>query len=286
LIGVDVYFLTNPYVLVHLVRHDPVLTSNLGNSAAMYRAGGSVDALVNAARLIAEGASPVLALAGVVAAFALGYRAWRVRKDAMPQAASRRATGLLLAAPALLVLVQFVALAGGKPGEYGRFAILPDTFFAVEAIVGGYTFLKAPLHRRFVLGALALTTAACGIAYLLHFIDDTRSQTTRLRAAANLAQVPPTEAIAVENEPAPYSLPPVNLFTRTVVLLPRGPASETAVRIRPVDDPAPFIYDGDTEPLPRDLARWRYFWPARISWAAKTFEAKFIGPRPNDGLRG
>jgi hypothetical protein len=200
----------------------------------------------------------------------------------MPQAATRRAAGLLLAAPALLVLIQFVALSAGKPGEYGRFAILPDTFFAVEAIVAAYTSLKAPLPRRIVTGALALTTAACGMAYLVHFIDDTRPPTTRLRAAAELSQLPPTEAIAVENEPAPYSLPPVNLFARTILLLPRGPApdalEEPAVRIRPVDEPATFVFDGNVRPLPQ--VRGRFLAPARISWAGKTFEATFIGPRP------
>src|SRR5678816_51391 len=127
LIGIDVYFLTNPYVLLHLIGRDPVLWSNLGNSTAMYSAGGSTGAALNAAMLIGEGTSFLLAAAGLVGAILLGARAVRVRKELAPDEVGRRATGLLLAAPALLVAIQFVALAAGKPAEYGRFAILPDT---------------------------------------------------------------------------------------------------------------------------------------------------------------
>ena len=70
-IGVDVYFLTNPYVLLHLIGRDPVLWSNLGNSTAMYSAGGS-GAVLNAATLIGEGTSFLLALVGLVGAILLG----------------------------------------------------------------------------------------------------------------------------------------------------------------------------------------------------------------------
>ena len=62
-IGVDVYFLTNPYVLIHLIGRDPVLRSNLGNSSAMYSAGGSAGAVFNAGLLIGEGTSVLLAAA-------------------------------------------------------------------------------------------------------------------------------------------------------------------------------------------------------------------------------
>jgi len=269
LIGVDVYFLTNPYVLLHLVRRDPVLFSNLGNSTAMYRAGGSLDALWNAARLIAEGTSPLLAAAGFVGAVALGWRAWRVRRDPTPDALARRAAGLLLAAPALLVLAQFVVLAAGKPGEYGRFAILPDTFFAVEAVVAAVTFLPSRAHRRLALGAMALTTFIFGAAYVRHFLGDASVTPTRLRAAEALAKLPPGTAIGLENDPAPYNLPPVNLFDRDLVLMPRrgnDDRSTGVVEVRPVDVP-------DESSVPRADAIDRLF-PARISWAGKHFASK------------
>jgi hypothetical protein len=282
-VAVDVYFVTNPYVLVHLIRRDPVLTSNLGNSAAMYRPGGSVDAVVNAAKLIAEGTSPLLAMAGVTGAIVLGYRAWRMRKGSSPEEVARRAAGLLLAAPAVLVLVQFVALAAGKPGEYGRFAILPDTFLAIEAVVAAVTFAGSVSVRRLTLGALFVTTAVCGAMYLRQFISDSAETTSRLRAAAELAQLPPSEVIAVEAEPAPYSLPPVNLFTHPIVLLPRGAGAagaleSRAILVRPVDVPVPMVHDGVRRPLPRSALMGQRAFPARISWAGKTFEAAICAP--------
>jgi hypothetical protein len=285
-IAVDVYFVTNPYVLVHLLRRDAVLTSNLGNSAAMYRPGGSVDAVVNAAKLIAEGTSPLLAMAGVTGAIVLAHRAWRMRKENSPEEVARRATGLLLAAPAVLVLVQFVALAAGKPGEYGRFAILPDTFLAIEAVVVAATFATSASVRRLTLGVLFVTTAACGAMYLRQFVSDCGTTTSRLRAAAELAQLPPSAVIAVEAEPAPYSLPPVNLFTHPIVLLPRGNGATDvlerhAVLVRPVDVPVAMVHDGTRRPLPRHALVGQRVFPARISWAGKTFEAVYCTPRPD-----
>ena len=289
-IAVDVYFLTNPYVLIHLIRRDPVLWSNLGNSTAMYRAGGSFDALINAIKLISEGTSPVLAVMGVAGAALLARRAWRVRKEQSAPEVARRTTGILLAAPAILVLVQFVALAAGKPGEYGRFAILPDTFLAIEAVVAIATFDRSETSRRVMLAVLLTSTTAYGAMYLRQFVSDCGTTTTRLRAAAELSG-PPHVPVAVENDPAPYSLPPVNLFDRKIILLPRGaePAAaltETTIRVRPVDEPAPFVADGDIFPLPRAPGRATKLAPARISWAGKTFEGKWIGLPSGRGPRG
>ena len=138
----------------------------------------------------------------------------------MPEEIGRRATGLLLAAPALLVAIQFVALAAGKPGEYGRFAILPDAVLAVEAMVAVSTFFRRPACRHAAFGVLVASTLVFGGAYLVHFLRDTGPMPTRLRAAADLAQLPSDAVIAVAAEPAPYSLPPVDLFSRRLVLLP------------------------------------------------------------------
>ena len=210
-IGVDVYFVTNPYVLLHLVGRDEVLRSNLGNSTAMYSVGGSAGALVNAALLVREGASTLLAVGGVIGAIALGWRAVRVRKDRSPAAVTRRATGLLLAAPALLVLAQFVALAAGKPGEYGRFALLPCVFLMIEAVEAIATlddwFVAAPGGRYrpgpVLFACVLLSTLIGGGAYLGRFLADTTDHSTRLRAAAILAEMPQSVPIAVEAEPAP-----------------------------------------------------------------------------------
>jgi len=111
-----------------------------------------------------------------------------------------------------------------------------------------------------------------GSMYLRRFIDDSFGATTRWRTAERLAELPPDTPIAVEVEPAPYSLPPVNLFSRTLVLLPRTDRSETglptkpAVLVRPEDVPA-------GQDLPKTDLLDRAF-PARISWAGKHFEVR------------
>jgi hypothetical protein len=286
-IGIDVYFLTNPYVLIHLVGGGEALKSNLGNSAAMYSAGGSAGALLNAAKLIAEATSPILAVVGLLCAIALGVRAWHVRKDQSPQEVARRATGLLLAAPALLVTIQFVALAGGKPGEYGRFALLPAVFLMIEAVVGIANFDDSDMLDSFnrqrkgpvMLTVLCLVSAIPGFAYFFGFLDDSYGTTTRLRAADELARRPAGEAIALEAEPAPYSLPPVNLFDRQLILLPREPSvtqgvsQEPVVLVRPVDARQ---RRNTIPPLPEGH---RYY-PTRMSWASKYFEVVPISPAP------
>jgi hypothetical protein len=277
-IGVDVYFLTNPYVLLHLIGRDPVLKSNLANSAAMYSASGSAGAVLNAAMLVGEGTSFLLATAGVIGAVALAVRAVRVRRDQSPDEVRRRATGMLLAAPAVLVAIQFVALAAGKPGEYGRFAILPDTLLAIEAVVALATFVHRPRHRNIIYAVLFLFTVIPGWMYLRRFIADSSATTTRLQEAGELASLPPEDAIAVEAEPAPYSLPPVNVFERQILLLPRGPspvqsvANRPVVVVRPVDQP-------------RHAGLFDRLFPARISWAGKRFETFQVRSEPETGPR-
>ena len=291
-IGVDVYFLTNPYVLVHLIGRDAVLWSNLGNSTAMYRAGGSAGAVANAAMLVGEGTSWVLAVAGLVGAIALAFRAVRVRKSQEPDEVGRRAAGLLLAAPALLVAVQFVALAAGKPGEYGRFAILPDAVLAIEAVVAVATFVKRRAYRHWALVVLTVTTLVFGCMYLRRFVQDSGPAPTRLRAAADLAALPPATDVAVTAEPAPYSLPPVNLFTRRIVLLPRGTEvtpdalAEPGVIVTPEDGPRRHWLDAGWWLAPRDARGWAYdAFPARISWAGKRFEVLELPREPGSGSR-
>lgn len=292
LIGIDVYFLTNPYVLLHLIGRDPVLRSNLGNSTAMYSAGGSAGALLNAAMLIGEGTALLLAMAGMAGAILLAVRAIRARTEQTGEEVSRRATGILLAAPALLVAIQFVALAAGKPGEFGRFAILTDTFLAVEAVVAVATFVRQPAWRHGAFAVLVVTTVASGAMYLRRFADDRSDTNTRLIAATELAKLPPGDAIAVDAEPAPYNLPPVNLFTRRVLLLPRvGPAEPVALEepawlVRPVDAPANFSPDSAEWKMGRGPARWEQRFPARISWSGKRFKVEWIGRPSQTGVRG
>jgi hypothetical protein len=135
--------------------------------------------------------------------------------------------------------------------------------------------------RRLVFAVLVLSTAFFGATYVLRFLSDSVGPSTRLRAAAELAKLPADTAIAVDADPAPYSLPPVNLFDRRLVLVPRpfdatpGAFPEPTVLVRPVDA-------GRHGVVPRERTRWDAGVPTRMSWAAKNFEAIHVGPLRKD----
>jgi hypothetical protein len=265
LLGVAVYLATNPYVLLNQFTASgrETLHSNLENSSAMYHVGRPLAGAINAAGLVAEGASPLLALAGAIGAIALGVRAVRLRQDSSPEWVSRRAVGLMLAAPAVLIAIQSAMLAAGKPGEFGRFLLVPDVFLGIEAVVAAVTFVRPATGRLIVLAVLCLGTALAGGIYLHGFVRDGRPVTSRLAAAERLRQLNANGArtMAMTADPAPYCLPPVDLFTWQIVKVSataaQRPQPETDVLVRPVD-----VSPGATPGVPQ----------ARISWADKQFE--------------
>src|SRR5947209_9998251 len=155
----------------------------------MYHAQLTGDGIGNALKLIAVGTGPLLAIYGAFAAVLLGVRAARNRKSAEPAETRRRATGILLAIPALWVLGQCNIFATGKPAEFGRFAILPDTFLLIEAIVAIATFVPQPKLAAAFVAILWLTTALPGALYLRGFVHDAQASTSRLALAGALAEV-------------------------------------------------------------------------------------------------
>jgi len=256
--GLALYAATNPYVVIHQFWHHEVFQSNIGNSTAMYKVGRPIEGLLNEVRLVADGMSAPLALAGVIGAIVLGLRAVSVRNDRSERENNRRATGLLLAAPALLVAGQFALVGAGKPGEFGRFMLLPDIFLMIEAVVVLATYLPEGAEQpprglawsqnlRGVLRTIAATillaaTGLGGFAYLTGFYADSQPQNSRLEQARQL-QVryqAGERSLAVTADPAPYCLPPVNLFDWTIIKIPalndsdskRAPAD---LLVRPVD---------------------------------------------------
>ena len=314
-IGVGVYLLTNPYIVINLFVNREVLRSNFGNSLAMYEIGRWPEGMVNAARLVAEGASMAAASIGLLAVlvaagrYVAANRRWGSRPaplgsgdasgerpvrnpaattnaaDTRSPAATRppaiigspaatgvpagagspaAATGplsptaryaLLLAVPAGLILVQFVALAAGKPGEYGRFAVLPDVALGIAAVVAIGRLFFSRTAQTVALAGLLMLVAAPGGYYLVGFRLDSGPVTSRLNKAEALAELRQVglESLAVFAEPAPYSLPPVDLFKWRILLLPEGYVHEAGkppadVLVRAVDDPR-----------------------AKISWANKPF---------------
>ena len=88
-----------------------------------------------------------------------------------------------------------------------------------------------------------------------------RPTSTRLTAAGRLAAVSSGDkTIDVTADPAPYDLPPIDLFTWRIVLVPPvGSLNPAGFTVRPTDDT-------------RGIA-------SPISWANKPFDIVFPGRR-------
>lgn len=270
-----VYFATNPYVLIHLFDNRELLRSNLGNTRAMFTLSLSLAAFANAARLIVEGASWLPALLGVIAAVGL-VSAAAVRGRRPTQPARWPASGWLIAIPAGVVGVHFVAFAAGQPGEYGRFAILADVGLMIAAIVGGRRLLRVMRWPALPLLVLPVAAAVPGTVYLSAFRQDAGDHTTRAAVAEALAPLPGRGArtLGVFAEPAPYALPPVNLFAWRLVLLPKDyhpdrDLNPPDVVVRAVDS----IGRAEQSPPASYHASsvGAGFLDHRMSWAAKPF---------------
>ncbi|MGD0389060.1 MAG: hypothetical protein ABSC42_08910, partial [Tepidisphaeraceae bacterium] len=216
LISAAIYFAANPYVAIHLAGDRAVLQSNFANTRAMYPGGGSGSRFVHAAVLVAAGMSWPLAILSALSAVVLVLR----------RSESIQRIGWLLAAPAAIVLIDFALFAANKPGEYARFAVFADTALMLAAFFALARF-NGPSSLRAVAGVILVVLAAVhGAAYEHGFLRDSSSDDSRMRAAAEidgrLTAASQNPILYVQSEPAPYCLPPVNLFRWRIILLPRG----------------------------------------------------------------
>lgn len=264
LVGAIVYFATNPYVAINLVFNRAVLASNLGNTRAMFSAHLSFAGAMNGLRWIALGTSPVLGIAGLLGGLALLVRAARKRADLSAPEISRRAVGILLAFPAVWVAGQCIEFASGQPGEFGRFAIFFDAFLLIEAFAALATFLP----RRWGIIAsiiLFLTVLVPGASYLHGFLRDCQPQNDRVQMAQRIAQLQQqgTSTMAVFAEPAPYCLPPVDLWKWKLLLLPKHARMSDGLRVADVAM--------RTTDFPPEPGGWSLLIATPISWANKPF---------------
>jgi hypothetical protein len=280
LIGVAVYFATNPYVLINLVRDPAVVRENLsalGRAKALTGQSSDTGAISNAYHLIVDGASVVGGVFGWVAILiaAINRQWWTGNARA-------RTVAVLLGAPAVVVLLQFVLLAKGKPGEFGRFAILPDVTLVLLAVAVAFSANVSRAWPGPVFATLVLLVGLQGASYWMGFWADTRrGDTTRDVAATRLEDLwnRGARTLGVRAEPAPYNLPPVDL-TKWKLLLMRPDGSVGGgdawpdVAVFPVDDVQP-SGPVDGTPYVRSTILGRRPWgKARISWADKPFEIR------------
>jgi hypothetical protein len=234
------YAVTNPYVPVNLLRDAPQLASNLANTRAMYGQAALADGLSTGAARLLEAASPlVLALAGVALVVGTIGQVSRLAELSTRRLADTP-IALLLAAPSVIVLAQFFALAGGKPSEYARFAIFPTI---VLAIAGVSVIARLPWHvprAGALLATPALLTWLWTWPYVTAFLDDAQTGGTRFAAAERLRALPyeGLDQLQVFADPAPYTLPPLDLWRWEITLTPADHDPIGDVILRPTDDPA------------------------------------------------
>lgn len=279
LLAAAVYFAANPYVLLHLFDNRGLLRSNLGNTRAMFASGWSAGGVQNAMWLLAEGTAPLIAATGGIAALALLVSA------AMRRTWAVRSSGWLLLAPAALVLAQFIYFAGGQSADYGRFALFVDLVLVILAVVGGYYLLLWREWRPEVILLLGLAAAISGSSYYAGFVSDAFRPTSRSNAAqlVEAHRLAGARTVGIVAEPAPYSVPPLNLFDWQIVLLPRdyqpqSDASPPDLVVRAVDH------------LARPAEAWAvsYDWElvnpvgndAPMRWASKPFLILARKPAP------
>jgi hypothetical protein len=204
-IGLAVYLVTNPYILINAFANREVLRSNFGNSLAMYQIARIGEGFVRVVELTIEGATLPMVVVGLVGLFIAVVR--------------RNQAAIPLVVAAGVFLLQFVLIGAGKPAEYGRFGIFTNTALAVAAgcLLGGR---KPRLIRWAGLPAAVVVTvwiAWSGYAYLNGFIIDAGNQGSRLNLARfcrYLSREAPTMRIttplATFAEPAPYCYPPID----------------------------------------------------------------------------
>ena len=248
------FAVTNPYLPFDALFHRERLASNVGNYASFYGPSLAPATLWNAARLWVLGTSPVPAAVAVIGCGLLARpgrgRGW-----------------VLLAAPAAFVAVQFALLAAAKPAEYARFALTLDV---AAAVVAGATITGLPLLRPREAALAGWLVVACtalyGMRTDINCLADTRDTSTRRTVARRLqSQATPGRSLVVAADPAPYGLPPVDLFAWRIVLVPRG---ERAAGVGP-----DALAVGFTDATRTGLA-------SPISWANKPFDITPVAARP------
>jgi hypothetical protein len=228
-IALAVYVLTNPYVVFNFFFNPEALSSNIGNSTAMYSIGRIGEGLRRVAELMLEGGGLGIVLLGLAGAAFLANK----RGSAMT----------IIAAPALGILLIAVAIGAGKPAEYARFLLYPLMLLAMFAGIALVALTRA--HALLGLAiAVGLTLTTPALPYLESFYRDVRlDPETRFSAAKYLAAVmAPDDAIGLLQEPAPYSVPPLDFSHRRVLLLPTGGSPTPPVRL-----PEWVVFTGDQD---------------------------------------
>jgi len=265
ILAVAIYVLTNPYIPYNALFRPQVVGSNFENSLAMYRDRVALypQGAVRVGELLVESCGVSILIAGLIG-FVLLMRRWPARTA-------------VAAAPGIAMLVLCIFLAAGKPAEFARFLLLPVLLMCVAA-----GWLLRVLYRvRAGLGVAAfvivlLTTHTP--RYVRAFISDAHGvhESRRLAAEFIAAQIPSADPLGVIQEPAPFSIPPLDFTRRDVVLLPASKPAD----LDPAALPPWLVFTADDERVHAG-DWWQPHYqlverfpdegtpPARIAWANK-----------------
>lgn len=263
LLGVCVFAALNPYLLYNVAADRGAASGNLSNSIAMYAqqfrqfGAGALRTLV----LLHEGAGWLTPLAGLCGLLLLSWQKTRA--------------AVILAAPAVAILLLACFLAAHKPAEFARFLLIPTMALCVGAalLISYLKLIHPALPWTTAILLICLTRAP---AYAWSLAQDVRGTDSRVHAAAWLLDaMDSTEPLGVLWPPAPYSLPPVDLHRREIILLP----AMEPIEVNPDELPEWLVYLADDA---RDYANawWHHWyepvttfprnpWYSRITWANK-----------------
>ncbi|MCA9244234.1 MAG: glycosyltransferase family 39 protein [Phycisphaerales bacterium] len=257
-VAVAVYAATNRYFVYNALLHREKIAGNIDNSTAMYAVGRFGAGAARVGALFSEGVGPV------TAALALFGAWWCARRFGSKASVA--------AAPMIGIVLIAIAIGAGKPDEFGRFLVAPVMLACVLAAVGArrLTRNRAALAGIFVFAAMV----GGGWRYLRAFAIDARGVSESRTQAATWLQAETGDApIALTQEPAPYSVPPMDFASRRVMLLPRQAPADTTIAL-----PEWLVRTADRESTEPD-AWWRARyelsrafgadWPASVSWADK-----------------
>lgn len=226
-IALAAYLATNPYVPYNLLMNRAALQSNLGNSTAMYSVARLSEGAARVGVLMVEACG-----AGVCALGLAGF-SFLIFRDRGPLLR-------VAALPAVGMFALCVLIGAGKPAEFARFLLLPTLWLCIGAgtMIGGPATRFAYALRgtgtatphivrvwrglRAVVGLTICIVLASGPAYLASFQRDAgeKNESRRLAGEFLAKSAAPADAIAVIQEPAPYSIPPLDFTHRRIVLLP------------------------------------------------------------------
>lgn len=205
--AVAVYVLSNPYVFYNALMRPEALRRNIGNSTAMYEVARVGEGALRVAELMGESVGVIVPVLGGLVLLVL--LATRTRETV---AASSVAIALTLLC---------IAIGAGKPAEFARFLLYPAAMLTVAA-----AFAAMSIWRKWDVAGLFMAICVAvpftGVLYVHAFAMDALTTSGSRATAARLLreQIADGDRIAVVQEPAPYSIPPLDFAHRTVLLLP------------------------------------------------------------------